>query len=219
MLEKNWYRRIFAISLIILLCQTYLHNAATSSSYSKTWIQSDGSELEIAISSYVTNLVVDTKYTYRITLEAKSFGSSLDGFFSIALGLRFVSSEQTIKSDLKCDVGDLTTAGSKLHVLLPLIIPSAHQFSLNLGESIQGQLEYIIYYSEQVKDWDKSEMAPNQWPHESDISLGWVIISQGKIINPYINFETSVIITLAIISLSGSGIFIYYMTRKRNNRD
>ncbi|MFX1506782.1 MAG: hypothetical protein ACFFDC_11830, partial [Promethearchaeota archaeon] len=92
--------------------------------------------------------------------------------------------------------------------------PSASHFSLNLGESIQGQLQYIIYYSEQEKDWDKSEMAPNQWPHESDISIGWETISQGKITNPYLNFQTSVIV-LVIVSLLGSGIFIYYMVRKR----
>ncbi|MFX1506474.1 MAG: hypothetical protein ACFFDC_10205, partial [Promethearchaeota archaeon] len=111
--------------MIFLLCQPYLNNAATNSAYSKTWIQLDGSELEVIISSYATNLVVDTKYTYRITLEAKTFGSSLDGFYSIAVGIRFVSSGQTIKSDLKCDIGDLSTIGSKLHVLIPLIIPSA----------------------------------------------------------------------------------------------
>ncbi|MFW9905172.1 MAG: hypothetical protein ACFFFH_12610 [Candidatus Thorarchaeota archaeon] len=175
--------------------------------------------MAIIISSYVTNLAVDTKYTYRITLEAETFGSSLDGFYSIAVRIRFVSSEQMIKSDLKCDIGDLSTIGSKLFVLIPLIIPSASHFSLNLGESIQGQLQYIIYYSEQVKDWDKSEMAPNQWPHESDISLGWETISQGKITNPYLNFQTSLTIALVTVSLLSSGIFIYYMVRKRKKRN
>lgn len=218
MLKKWLYSGIFAIFLFLFLCQPYLHKAVTSSSYSKTWIQLDGSELEISFSSYVTDLVVDTKYTYRITLEAKTFGSSLDGFYSIAASLRFVNSEQIIRSDLKCDVGDLSTAGSKLHILIPLLIPSASEFSLNLGESIQGQLQYIIYYSEKVKDWDKSEMLPNQLPHESDISLGWETISQGRITNPYLNFETSVTLALVIVSLVGSGIFIYYMTRRRKNR-
>ncbi|MHA2204168.1 MAG: hypothetical protein ACW991_10810, partial [Candidatus Hodarchaeales archaeon] len=155
----------------------YLYQSTATLAYSKTWTQSDGSELEITISSYVTNLVVDTKYTYKIALEAKTLGSSLDGFYSIAAGLRFTSSKETIKSDLRCDIGDLSTVGSKIHVLIELVVPSADEYPLGRGESIQGQLQYVVYYSEQEKDWDKSEMAPNQWPHESDASTGWETIS------------------------------------------
>jgi len=205
------------ISFILLLLLPILCHSTASPVYSKTWTQSDGSKLEIAISSYSTNLLVDRTYTYKIDLEAEAFGSNLNGYYSIAVGLRFTSSEETFKSDLKCDIGDLTTVGSKVHVLIRLSVPSAAKFSLNRGESISGQLEYIVYYSEHSKDWDKSEMAPNQWPHESDMSVGWETISQGKITNPLINISEAVIITLITVFLTGS-VFVIYITIKKRTK-
>ena len=89
----------------------------------------------------------------------------------------------------------------------------AKNFSLNHGESVQGQLQYIIYYSEHQKDWDKSEMAPNQWPHESDTSIGWETISQGKVTNPYLNFKSTIVSVITLVS--GSGILVYLIARKR----
>ena len=85
--SENWL--LIPISLILLLSFSHLPQSNANSKYSKTWKLSDGSELEITISSFVNNLLVNTKYTYRIHLEAKTFGSSLDGFYSIAIGLRF----------------------------------------------------------------------------------------------------------------------------------
>lgn len=216
MLNKIECRLLTAISLISLLFLPYLYQSTANPAYSRTWTQSDGSELEITISPFVTNLVVDTKYTYKINLEAKTFGPSLDGFYSLAIGLRFTSSEETIKSDLKCDIGDLSTVGSKIHVLIQLTIPSAAKFSLDRGDSVQGQLQYIVYYSEQTKDWDKSEMAPNQWPHESDASIGWETISQGKITNPFIDFNSIFIIIIITVSLISSVIIIYTIVRKKS---
>jgi len=212
--SENWL--LIPISLILLLSFSHLPQSNANSKYSKTWKLSDGSELEITISSFVNNLLVNTKYTYRIHLEAKTFGSSLDGFYSIAIGLRFTYSQGIIKSDLKCDVGDLSISGSKINILIPITVPFANELSLRQGESIQGQLQYIIYYSEQPKDWDKSEMAPNQWPHESDVTLGWETISQGNITNPYLNFKSTVPIALAAI-LFGSGICIYLIAKKRKS--
>ncbi|MFX1515810.1 MAG: hypothetical protein ACFFC6_05830 [Promethearchaeota archaeon] len=214
MVQKREYR-LMLISLILLLTLSHLSQSSANATYSKTWEQLDGSELEITISSVVTNLLVNTKYTYILNLEAKTFGSNLDGFYSIAIGLRFTYSHGIIKSDLKCEIGELPIIGSKVHILVPISIPSANEFSLKQGESIQGQLQYIIYYSEQPKDWDKSEMAPNQWPHESDVSLGWETISQGKITNPYFTFETIVTIGLVTTGLVGLGIFIYFIARRR----
>ncbi len=216
MLKKREFRFRLKFSLILLMILPYVYQSTATPAYSKIWTQSDGSELEIIIFSFATNLVVDTKYTYRIDLEAKAFGSHLDGFYSIAVGLRFTSSEETIKSDLRCDIGDLSTVGSKIHVLLEFVVPSADEFLLSRGKSVQGQLQYIVYYSEQAKDWDKSEMAPNQWPHESDSSLGWETISQGKITNPLIDFKSTVII-MAIVSLIGSVIIIYTIVRKKSS--
>ncbi|MFX0125703.1 MAG: hypothetical protein ACFFAE_18915 [Candidatus Hodarchaeota archaeon] len=215
MLKLSRHRLLSMISFILLLLLPFLYHSAASSAYSKIWTQSDGSKLEITISSYSTNLLVDTTYTYKIILKANAFGSNLDGYYSIAVGIRFICSEETIKSDLKCDIADLVSVGSKVHALIELTIPSAAKFSLNRGESVQGQLQYIVYYSEQLLDWDKSEMAPYQWPHESDISLGWETISQGKITNPFFNLLEFVIIALITVSLISSVIVIYTIVRRR----
>ena len=115
MVQKREYRLI-VISLILLLTLSHLSQSSANTTYSKTWEQSDGSELEITISSVVTNLWVNTKYTYRINLEAKTFGSNLGGFYSIAIGLRFTYSHGIIKSDLRCEIGDLSIIGSKVHI-------------------------------------------------------------------------------------------------------
>jgi hypothetical protein len=133
------------------------------------------------------------------------------------MGLRFTFSQGIIKSDLKCDVGDLSVSGSKIIILIPIDVPSADEFSLKLGESIQGQLQYIIYFSEQPKDWDKSEMAPNQWPHESDVTLGWETISQGRISNPYLNFQSSIPIAFATIVVFSTGIYFILRKKKSSN--
>ena len=218
MVERSEKWLSILISLILLLSISHLPQSTANSTYLKTWKQSDGSELEITISSFVTNLLVNTKYTYRIHLEAKTFGSSLDGFYSIAMGLRFTYSQGIIKSDLKCDTGDLSVSGSRIHILIPITVPSADEFSLKLGESIQGQLQYIIYFSEQPKDWDKSEMAPNQWPHESDVTLGWETISQGKISNPYLNFRTTIPIAFATIVVFSTGTYFIVRKRKSSNK-
>ncbi|MFX1286613.1 MAG: hypothetical protein ACFFB5_23455 [Promethearchaeota archaeon] len=210
---------LLVISFIFLLILPFFSHSVANSAYSKIWTQSDGSQLEITISSYSINLLVDTTYTYKINLKVNAFGSNLDGYYSIAVGLRFTSSEEIIKSDLKCDIDDLVTVDSKIHVLIQLQVPSAAKFSLNRGESVQGQLQYIVYYSEQSKDWDKSEMAPNQWPHESDISLGWETISQGSVTNPFLNIPEVIIIALITVFLISSMIVIYKKGKKREKKD
>ncbi|MFX0122451.1 MAG: hypothetical protein ACFFAE_02355 [Candidatus Hodarchaeota archaeon] len=217
MLKKREFRLLITISLFFMMLLPYFCKSVASPAYSKTWTHLDGSKLEITISSFVTNLVVDTRYTYKVVLEAKTFGSNLDGFYSIAVGLRFTSLKETIESDLKCDIGDLTAINSKIHVLIHLPIPSADEISLGRGESVQGNLQYIVYYSEQPKDWDKSEMAPNQWPHESDTSIGWETISQGKISNPFIDFNSLFTIIIISVSLISVMIIIYTIVRKRSS--
>lgn len=87
--------------------------------------------------------------------------------------------------------------------------------SLNGGKSLEGQLQYIVYYSEQQKDWDKSEMAPNQWPHESEQILGWETISQGSLTNPLIDLTSLITIAIITASLICSGILILIVMKKR----
>ncbi|MHA2246208.1 MAG: hypothetical protein ACXADY_14685 [Candidatus Hodarchaeales archaeon] len=169
--------------------------------------------MKITTSSNTANLLVDTVYTYKVALEAIEFGSNMNGFYSIAVGLRFVNSEKTIKSDLKCNIGDLSNVGSKMHVLIKLVVPSATEFSLKRDESVQGQLQYIVYYSEQQKDWNKHEMGPNQWAHETDQSIGWETIAQGKITNPLIDLPSIAIIVIITVSLISLGIIIYIRRR------
>ncbi|UCG90011.1 MAG: hypothetical protein JSU57_05990 [Candidatus Heimdallarchaeota archaeon] len=201
--------------IILLFFFPYLSQSNADSTYRKTWNQSNGSKLKITVSSNTANLLVDTLYTYKVALEAIAFGSNIEGFFSIAVGLRFVSFDKTIKSDLKCNIGDLTTVGSKIHILIQLSVPAANEFSLGRGESLQGQLQYIVFYSEQSKDWNKHEMGPNYWAHQTDQSIGWETISQGKITNPFINNLEVIIIALITVSLISSVIVFYTIIKKR----
>ena len=189
--------------------------ARSTLTYSKTWTQANGSELKISVIPDSADLQVGRIYTYRMSLEALALGSNQEGFYSIATRLRFVNSEYKIEGDLKTDLGDLSDVGSQKQTLIQLIIPSTADFSLDLGESIQGQLQYIVYYSEQPKDWDKSEMAPNQWPHENDKIIGWETISQGKIINP-LDILSAAILAIIGGSLISSVIIVYDVFRKRS---
>ncbi|MFX1423532.1 MAG: hypothetical protein ACFFB2_14580 [Promethearchaeota archaeon] len=209
-------RHLIELILIFLLLTPYLSYSRADSRYIKTWTQSNGSQLQITLSSYPKTLFVNIKYTYKINFEVKAVSSYLDSFYSIAVGLRFLSSEKTVKSDLKCDIGDLPTIGSKVHVLIQLSVPSATEISINQGESLQGQLQYIVYYSKQPKDWDKSEMAPNQWPHESDQTLGWETISEAVIVNPLVDLFLLTVIVVISISLIISSIIIFRILKKRS---
>lgn len=105
-----------------------------------------------------------------------------------------------------------------MHILIKLVVPSAAEFSLERGESLQGQLQYIVHYSEQQKDWNKHEMGPNYWAHETDMSVGWETISQGKISNPLINLPTIAIIVIITVSLISSVIIIYFRKRVKTSR-
>ena len=69
MLGKRGFKLLISISLIVLMFQPYLSRSVADSTYSEIWRQSDGSELENTISSIITSLVVENKYTYRINLE------------------------------------------------------------------------------------------------------------------------------------------------------
>ena len=217
MMSKLSERRFLITTIIIFLLFLPLSSQSTASSaYSKIWTQSNGAKLKITLSSNTANLLVDTVYTYKVNLEAIAFGSNQEGFYSIAVRLRFVSSVKTFKSDLKSNIGDLATVGSKIHILIRFIVPSAAEFSLDRGESLQGQFQYMVFYSEQPKDWDKSEMAPNHWPYETDQSIGWETISQGKITNPFINLPSVAIIAVITVLLISSVIIIYTVAKKRS---
>ena len=61
-------------------------------------------------------------------------------------------------------------------------------------------------------------MGPNQWAHETDQSVGWETISQGKIANPLISFPSIVIIALITVSLISSVIIIYIRKRVKTSR-
>lgn len=215
MFKTTKYHLIVATVFSFILLSPFPVRSAIT--YSKTWTQSNGSKLKISVSPDSTNLQVERIYTFKMSLEALALGSDQEGFYSIAARLRFVNSEYTLESNLKTDLGKLADIGSQKQTLLQLDIPSAAEFPLDLGESTKGQLQYILYYSEQPKDWDKSEMAPNQWPHENDKIIGWDTISQGKVINP---FDVPSIVILAIISgsLISSVIIFGDVFRKRSTK-
>jgi hypothetical protein len=149
--------------------------------YSKTWIQSNGSKLQVSISPNSALLETEKIYTYIITLEPIVFASTQDGFYSLAVFLRFLNSKNTFKSVLAY-IGDISSIGSKKQALIRLIVPSADELSLDPSESLQGQLQYIIYYTEQPYDGDKYEMPPYDMYFYTEHSIGWETIIQGKIL-------------------------------------
>lgn len=93
MSKVNRGRLKLTIIIAFLLFSPYINEAASISSYSKTWTQPNTSKLEITISSYTINLLVNTAYTYKINFEVIAVSSNLDSFYSIAVCLRFVSVE------------------------------------------------------------------------------------------------------------------------------
>ncbi|MFX1253621.1 MAG: hypothetical protein ACFFCZ_18565 [Promethearchaeota archaeon] len=168
-----------AIAAISLL---FLPTLIQSTTYSKTWIQSNGSKLYVSISPNSAILESEKEYVYTITLESIVFASNQDGFYSVAVCLRFLNSKKIFKSNLNY-IGDLSSVGSKKQALIRLIVPSAEEFPLGSSESLQGQLQYIIYYTEQPYDGDKYELPPYDMFFYTEHSLGWETIIDGKI--PY----------------------------------
>ncbi|MFX0064090.1 MAG: hypothetical protein ACFFC7_18115 [Candidatus Hermodarchaeota archaeon] len=172
-----------AIVIIVIVFATiamiFLPSLMGSTSYSKTWIQSTGS-LKVTISPNSAIFEAEKEYIYTITLEPVAFASNQDGFYSLAVCLRFLNSKKTFKSDFTY-IGDLSNIGSKKQALIRLVVPSADEFPLNPSESLQGQLQYIIYYTEQPYDGDKYELPPYDMFFYTEHSIGWETIIQGKI--------------------------------------
>ncbi|UCE12789.1 MAG: hypothetical protein JSV04_11415 [Candidatus Heimdallarchaeota archaeon] len=185
--------------LIFLLLQYFQVHSLPNSTYSKIWIQSNGAKLKIEISPSSANLEVDSVYSYLMTFEAIEFSSDQSKFYSLSARLRFTNNSIMVKSDLICNIGDLSYIGSRIQTIIQLAIPSADEFSLDRGGSFLGQLEYIVYYSEQSIDDNKGEMMGNFRAYETDQTIGWETIAQGKITNPLLSLPPIVV----IISITG----------------
>ncbi|MFX1533827.1 MAG: hypothetical protein ACFFDI_06295 [Promethearchaeota archaeon] len=170
---------IIAFVTISILFLPALMQFTTNSTYSKTWTQSNGS-LKVSISPNSATLEVEKVYKYIITLDAIEFVSTEDGFYSLAVCLRFLNSKNTFKSDFTY-LGDLSSIGSKKQTLIQLVVPSADTFPLDPGESLQGQLQYLIYYSEQPYDGDKYELPPYDMFFYTEHSIGWETIIEGTL--------------------------------------
>lgn len=201
----NIQKLLRSFVLIFLLLQLFQGHSLPNSTYTKTWIQSNGSKLKIAISPSSANLEVGRVYSYLMTFEAIEFSSDQCKFYSLAARLRFNNSF-VIKSDLICNIGDLSHIGSKRQTLIKLVIPSANEFSLDRGESLVGQLQYIVYYSEQPIDDNKGEMMGNFRAYETDQSIGWETITQGKITNPLLSLPPIVM----VVSITGFLIVVVF---------
>jgi hypothetical protein len=151
-----------------------------------------------------------------VTLKVVAFAPNQEGFYSLVVRLRFQNSKNPIQSDYKYNLDELTKVGQETRTLIQLTVPSAVEFSLDPNESLEGQLQYILFYSEAPFDGDKSEQPPYDRNLNTEQSLGWETITEGQITNPFINLRFIATVVVISVIIIGSAITLHIAVRKRS---
>ncbi|MFW9997601.1 MAG: hypothetical protein ACFFD4_36510 [Candidatus Odinarchaeota archaeon] len=214
--RRIWRRPSIVLIITFILVLPVQIQVGASSPYVKIWTQSNGSNLKVTITPNSANLQVRSWYRYTVELEAVNLALDQEGFFSLAIRLRFFNAINTIESDFNYNFDELEGTGSKTRTFIQLVIPSAPYFSLAPGESLEGQLQYIIYFSEAPFDGDKSEMPPWDQNYSTGQSLGWETVTKGTITNPIIDYRLIIIAAVVTVLLAGCASMIFFVVKKRS---
>ncbi len=169
--------------------------------YNRTWNTTRGSQLKIEFSPETANFKPTKIYTYTFTITAVVFGTNVDRFYGIDIAVRFLNAVDDISSAKYG--GELPNVGNYFQVDIDLIIPTKESLSLNAGESLSGNLQIKVDFSEGVVlDFD------------TYLTTGWETITSGKI---SVAADSTILLIVAglVVGILAVGTLIYFGTRQK----